>query len=107
MIQAQVSIDRVNKYLNSPEINPNIVTNREEGAPPVLEKINLEVERKQLVAVVGQVGSGKSSLLSAIINDLTKTVLNAEINVAGDISYVPQQAWMQNSSLRQNIMFGS
>ena len=123
MIQAQVSIDRVNKYLNSPEINPNIVTNREEGetvvrisngsftweegSPPVLEKINLEVERKQLVAVVGQVGSGKSSLLSALINDLTKTVLNAEINVAGDLSYVPQQAWMQNTSLRQNITFGA
>ena len=123
MIQAQVSIDRVNKYLNSPEINPNIVTNREEGetvvrisngsftweegSPPVLEKINLEVERGQLVAVVGQVGSGKSSLLSTLINDLTKTVLNAEINVAGDVSYVPQQAWMQNTSLRQNIIFGA
>ena len=123
MIQAQVSIDRVNKYLNSPEINPNIVTNREEGetvvrisngsftweegSPPVLEKINLAVERRQLVAVVGQVGSGKSSLLSALINDLTKTVLNAEINVAGGISYVPQQAWMQNTSLRRNITFGT
>ena len=122
MIQAQVSIDRVNKYLNSTEINRNMVTNNEEGdtvlrisngsftwdegSPPVLEKINLEVQRNQLVAVVGQVGSGKSSLLSAVINDLTKTVLNAEINVNGSISYVPQQAWMQNATLRHNIMFG-
>ena len=122
MIQAQVSIDRLNNYLNAPECNPNAVTNREEGdtvirvsngtfsweegSTSVLKKINLEVRRKELVAIVGQVGSGKSSLLSSIINEMNKTVFNAEVNVNGNISYVPQQGWMQNTSLQSNITFG-
>ena len=122
MIQAQVSIDRLNTYLNASESNPNAITNNEEGdtvirvtngtfawedgAPPVLENINMEIKRNQLVAVVGQVGSGKSSLLSAMINELSKSVFNAEINVNGKISYVPQQGWMQNASLQYNITFG-
>ena len=108
--------------MNAPECNPNAVTNRdegdtvirvsngtfswEEGSTSVLKKINLEVRRKELVAIVGQVGSGKSSLLSSIINEMNKTVFNAEVNVNGNISYVPQQGWMQNTSLQSNITFG-
>ena len=122
IIQAQVSIDRLNKYLNSPEINPNGVSNNDEGSkviritngtftwdegsPPVLENINLEVERNQLIAVVGQVGSGKSSLISAMINELSKSTFHSEINVNGRVSYVPQQGWMQNATLQYNITFG-
>ena len=122
MIQAQVSIDRLNRYLNANEINPNGVTKKDEGetvirisngtfswdesSPTVLQKINLEVKKNQLVAVVGQVGSGKSSLLSSMINELNKTVYHAEVNVNGSISYVPQQGWMQNTTLQENITFG-
>lgn len=122
MIQAQVSIDRLNRYLNAHEISPTAVTKKDEGetvirisngtfswdesSPPVLQKINLEVKKNQLLAVVGQVGSGKSSLLSAMINELKKTVYHAEVNVNGSISYVPQQGWMQNTTLQGNITFG-
>ena len=59
----------------------------EDGALPVLQDINMEIKRNQLVAVVGQVGSGKTSLLSAMINELSKSVSNAEINVNGKISF--------------------
>ena len=57
------------------------------------------------MAVVGQVGAGKSSLLSALLGDLEKTTGN--INIGGSIAYVPQQAWIQNTTLRQNILFTS
>lgn len=71
---------------------------------PVLKNINFEVKTGQLVAVVGQVGSGKSSLISAILGEMDK--LSGRVNTKGKISYVPQQAWIQNVNLRNNILFG-
>jgi ABC-type bacteriocin/lantibiotic exporter with double-glycine peptidase domain len=54
--------------------------------------------------VCGNVGSGKSSLLNGIIGEMTK--LKGSINVNGTVAYVPQQAWMQNATLKNNILFG-
>lgn len=57
-----------------------------------------------LVAVVGHVGSGKSSLLSALLGEMDK--LEGTVAVKGSVAYVPQQAWIQNATLKDNIMFG-
>ena len=57
-----------------------------------------------MVAVVGQVGSGKSSFLSAILGEMNK--LTGRINVSGSLSYTPQQPWIQNATIRDNILFG-
>lgn len=57
-----------------------------------------------LVAVVGTVGSGKSSLLSALLGDMIR--VKGYANIRGKIAYVPQQAWMQNATLKNNILFG-
>jgi ATP-binding cassette, subfamily C (CFTR/MRP), member 1 len=54
--------------------------------------------------VVGQVGSGKSSLLSSLFGEMHK--FSGRINVNGSVAYVPQQAWIQNTTLRKNILFG-
>ena len=74
--------------------------------PVQLRDLNWKVEHGQLVAVVGIVGSGKSSLLSALLGDMQR--VEGEANVNGDekIAYVPQQAWMQNTTLQNNILFG-
>ena len=56
------------------------------------------------MAVVGTVGSGKSSLLSALLGDMIR--VRGEANIEGKIAYVPQQAWMQNATLKNNILFG-
>ena len=56
------------------------------------------------MAVVGTVGSGKSSLLSALLGDMIR--VRGEANIEGKIAYVPQQAWMQNTTLQNNILFG-
>ena len=53
---------------------------------------------------MGQVGSGKSSLLSAMLGEMIR--LNGCINTRGRIAYVPQQAWMQNATLQNNVLFG-
>ncbi|KAG0364528.1 hypothetical protein BGZ54_007412 [Gamsiella multidivaricata] len=83
------------------------VANRNNGQPPrpVLQKISLAVREKTITAIVGRVGQGKSSLLSAIIGEMYK--LEGSISIRGRIAYVPQQAWILNATLRDNILFGN
>uniref|UniRef100_A0A665WVS5 ATP-binding cassette, sub-family C (CFTR/MRP), member 3 n=1 Tax=Echeneis naucrates TaxID=173247 RepID=A0A665WVS5_ECHNA len=57
-----------------------------------------------LLAVVGHVGCGKSSLISALLGETEK--LEGEVSIRGSVAYVPQQAWIQNATLRDNILFG-
>lgn len=66
--------------------------------------INLNVGSGQLVAVVGQVGAGKSSLISAMLGDIEK--FRGSVTLQGSVAYVSQQAWIQNATLRENILFG-
>ncbi|KAK7071356.1 Canalicular multispecific organic anion transporter 1 [Halocaridina rubra] len=66
--------------------------------------VNLRVQRGTFVAVVGAVGSGKSSLISALLGEMRKENGNVVIN--GSIAYVSQQAWLQNSTIRDNITWG-
>ena len=57
-----------------------------------------------MVQVVGKVGSGKSSLLSAILGEMHK-LDDGKINKFGSTAYVPQQAWIQNATVKNNILF--
>lgn len=70
----------------------------------VLKNINLQVEKGKCVAVVGTVGSGKSSLVSALLGEMDK--ISGRVNTVGKVAYVPQQAWIQNATLQDNILFG-
>uniref|UniRef100_A0A9J7Z576 ATP-binding cassette sub-family C member 5 n=2 Tax=Cyprinus carpio TaxID=7962 RepID=A0A9J7Z576_CYPCA len=58
----------------------------------------------KLVGVCGSVGSGKTSLISSILGQMT--LLEGTIAVNGDFAYVAQQAWILNASFRDNILFG-
>lgn len=71
---------------------------------PILKDINLEIKKGFLVAVVGSVGAGKSSLISAMLGEMEK--LSGSVNLNGRLAYIPQQAWIQNCSLRDNVLFG-
>ncbi|TMS00880.1 Multidrug resistance-associated protein 6, partial [Larimichthys crocea] len=71
---------------------------------PCLQRINIRVKTGSLVAVVGHVGSGKSSLLSAMLGEMEKR--SGFVSIKGSVAYVPQQAWIQNASLKDNILFG-
>uniref|UniRef100_A0A8C2XHS4 ATP-binding cassette sub-family C member 5 n=1 Tax=Cyclopterus lumpus TaxID=8103 RepID=A0A8C2XHS4_CYCLU len=58
-----------------------------------------------LVGICGGVGSGKSSLLSALLGQMT--LLEGNVAVSGGFAYVAQQAWILNDSLKENILFGN
>jgi ABC-type transport system involved in cytochrome bd biosynthesis fused ATPase/permease subunit len=53
---------------------------------------------------VGTVGAGKTSILAAILGEMTK--VEGQVAVKGSIAYVPQTAWVLNATLKQNILFG-
>ncbi|KAG1708710.1 hypothetical protein DVH05_022336 [Phytophthora capsici] len=68
-----------------------------------LEGVNLEVERGALVMIVGKVGSGKSSLLSALLGEMPRT--SGVLEIGGRVAYVSQDTWIRNATLRENILF--
>ena len=72
--------------------------------PFKLTDMNLKFGRNELVAVIGSVGSGKSSLLAAMAGDMRKT--SGEIVFGAERAFCPQYAWIQNATVRENILFG-
>lgn len=75
--------------------------------PPLhktLHRIELRIRRGALVGICGGVGSGKSSLLCALLGQMT--LLEGNVAVGGGFAYVAQQAWILNDSLKENILFG-
>uniref|UniRef100_A0A665WA58 ATP-binding cassette sub-family C member 5 n=1 Tax=Echeneis naucrates TaxID=173247 RepID=A0A665WA58_ECHNA len=76
--------------------------------PPLhktLHRIDLRIKRGSLVGICGGVGSGKSSLLSALLGQMT--LLEGNVAASGGFAYVSQQAWILNDSLKENILFGN
>lgn len=69
-----------------------------------LEGINITIERGSLVMIVGPVGSGKSSLIAAILNEMP--LIFGRISISGSRAICPQTSWIQNASIRENIVFG-
>lgn len=70
-----------------------------------LKNINLTFKSNELIAIVGSVGSGKSTLISSILGE-TILVDGDPCSVDGSIAYCNQTPWIQNLSLRQNVLFG-
>ncbi|XP_031554599.1 multidrug resistance-associated protein 4-like isoform X2 [Actinia tenebrosa] len=126
MNEGRVSIERIQKLLSMDELHSHglittklrpkpeqcgVVTEEikaswnEEISRPTLNNISFKISQGELLAVVGSVGAGKSSLLMAILGELP--LIEGTINVKGKIAYSSQQAWIYNGSLRNNIIFGN
>ncbi|OAD00212.1 hypothetical protein MUCCIDRAFT_166009 [Mucor lusitanicus CBS 277.49] len=129
IIEASVSLYRIEDYLSSEEIDTSAITredfrkmpNWNPSVPLVelananfkwnkqdnfnnLNNINIALKKGTLAAVVGRVGSGKSTLVSSILGDTVK--VSGQVTLRGSIAYVPQQPWIMNATLRDNITFG-
>lgn len=120
LIQGRVSVERISRYLSEKELDIQSICRDKTSSyqvslrrcsfswdqedEPILKSISLDVAEGSLVAVVGPVGSGKSSFVSALLGEMKK--LEGDINVKGKVAYVPQQPWMQNATLKHNVLFG-
>lgn len=69
-----------------------------------LSGINLEIKPGSVVAVIGLTGSGKSSLIQAILGELKAN--SGQLQVNGSLSYTSQESWLFSGTVRQNILFG-
>ncbi|GFY92067.1 multidrug resistance-associated protein 9 [Actinidia rufa] len=122
--QAKVSAERLASYLQEDEIDANAVefvpkdetefevdinggtfSWDEESTCPTLRGIRLQVKSGMKVAICGTVGSGKSSLLSCILGEMTK--LTGTVKIVGTKAYVPQSPWILSGNVRDNILFGN
>ncbi|KAF9898957.1 Multidrug resistance-associated protein 1, partial [Linnemannia zychae] len=88
---------------NEPLLNKKPVV-QEVDYSPTLTNINLSIAKGSLTAVVGRVGQGKTSLLSALIGEMYKR--QGSVRICGHVAYTAQQPWIVNMSLRDNITFG-
>jgi ATP-binding cassette subfamily C (CFTR/MRP) protein 4 len=70
-----------------------------------LVNINCHVVPGELLIVVGSVGAGKTCLLYAILNEITKVKGSCRVN--GSISYAHQGNWCIGSTIKQNILMGA
>ncbi|KUJ15569.1 ABC transporter family protein [Mollisia scopiformis] len=85
----------------TPDDTSTLVEDRE---PFKLQNMNFTIGRNELVAVIGGVGSGKSSLLAALAGDMRRT--RGEMTMGASRAFCPQYAWIQNASVKENILFG-
>ncbi|XP_064405656.1 multidrug resistance-associated protein 1-like [Halichondria panicea] len=125
LVQVVVSVKRLRTFLENDELDPNTITWREdpaigkessvamsdgtfswddEGSKATLSGVDFDVKAGELVAVVGHVGAGKSSLIQALLGEMDKT--QGQVSVKGQVAYVSQQAWIQNATVKDNILFG-
>ncbi|KVH91800.1 AAA+ ATPase domain-containing protein [Cynara cardunculus var. scolymus] len=102
-IEARVALTRIIKFLEAPElqrelkkhgnvenksviIESEVISWTDDSSKPTLAHVNLEILTGEKVAICGEVGSGKSTLVSAILGET---------------------AWIQTGTIQENILFGS
>jgi len=79
-----------------------------EGEKLILKDLNLEIKKGSFVAILGDVGSGKSSFLFSLAGEMkVPDNISPEIIVNGNVSHVPQQSWILNATVKKNIIFGN
>eukprot|EP00388_Colpodella_angusta_P016658 GDKJ01041259.1.p1 GENE.GDKJ01041259.1~~GDKJ01041259.1.p1 ORF type:complete len:1962 (-),score=460.30 GDKJ01041259.1:397-5697(-) len=81
------------------EYGPN-----EPSGAPLLTDLNFSVHAGELLVVLGKTGEGKSSVVSALLGEMR--VVRGSCKVKGSVAYAAQQAWIQQTSLRNNVLFG-
>ncbi|OLY85174.1 ATP-dependent bile acid permease [Smittium mucronatum] len=121
-----------NKSVPENHFNTDSITQTPQSAPNLavntnsfyLKNISIDFVLGKLNLIAGPIGSGKSSLLSALVGEMF--LLDGKLNVPhsqnssfinspnpntdliniDSIGYVPQEAWLRNGSVRDNILFG-
>lgn len=72
--------------------------------PFKIHDLNINIAKGEFLGVVGTVGSGKTSFLASLAGEMRK--VNGDAIIGGSIAYCPQNAWIQNATVEDNITFG-
>ncbi|XP_055020441.1 ATP-binding cassette sub-family C member 4-like isoform X2 [Boleophthalmus pectinirostris] len=123
LFESRVSVRRIQEFLQLDEIRQvNAVLHEEDEKSasvdiqdltcywdksldaPTLQNVSLNLSSNQLLAVIGPVGAGKSSLLSSILGELPNE--KGMMKVTGQLTYASQQPWVFPGTIRSNILFG-
>lgn len=128
LVEAQVSLERMHKFLHGDDLQADAVIKlpatskvgdlaveidnasflygkpKSDTTKPALSSINLTARKGHLDCIVGKVGSGKSSVIQAILGDLYK--VQGTVKIYGNVAYVAQVPWIMNGSVKDNILFG-
>ena len=127
VVQFIVSFKRVGEFLMLDELDPKAVekksamkysdfpirvingtfqwkkTEKEgDSSQMKIENLNLQIAKGSLVAVVGEIGSGKSSILAALLGEMDKR--GGRVILSGSVAHVPQTPWILNKTIKENIM---
>lgn len=71
---------------------------------PYVREIDLGVRRGEFIAIVGAVGSGKTALIRSLLGNMN---ISGSVQMNTSVGFVEQEPWIQNMTLRDNILFGS
>jgi len=126
LTDARILLKGIEKVLETPEIGEvvfeapqdkqnavefyqyNANWNRVEGnnktSEWTLNQINLDIKKGSLNALVGSVGSGKTSLLMAFTGEMPSTT--GQLRYSGNIAYVEQEPTIFAGTFRENVCFG-
>ncbi|OWB72623.1 hypothetical protein B5S31_g2340 [[Candida] boidinii] len=142
VIQSKVSLDRVEEFLdeedstkyeqlyhpkspNAPLIgfrDASFTWNKDAESEFKLKNINIDFKVSKLNIIVGATGSGKTSLLLALLGEMDKLsgevylngitprdelVPNPATGLTESVAYCAQSAWLLNDTIRENILFAS
>lgn len=119
-INILVSAERITKFLQSDKIDLEAPVNVVDKAvkidnvsfsyeleKPILKNLSLELNEGESLAVLGAVGSGKSTLINLLLTEVQPTSGQIGFSKAQlSRAYVPQDAYIFNGTLRDNIIFG-
>ena len=81
------------KETRGPEKNKVSTSKKLENKVFKIQKTSLKIPKGRIVAIVGPVGSGKSSLLQGLIGEMRRE--SGSVRFCGSVSYCPQNAWIQ------------
>ncbi|KAL1783970.1 multidrug resistance-associated protein 9 isoform X1 [Sigmodon hispidus] len=97
---------RLEQYNEQSPSAPEVASlDSQSGSPKsVLHNISFVVRKGKVLGICGNVGSGKSSLISALLGQMQ--LQKGVVAVNGPLAYVSQQAWIFHGNVRENILFG-
>ncbi|KAJ4390767.1 hypothetical protein N0V93_004365 [Gnomoniopsis smithogilvyi] len=115
LMNAKISIERLDRYFNStkplikypegPLCIKDATFRRTQSADFVLEDVSIDFVEGGLNTIQGASGSGKTTLLLAILGETIKEA--GEVTRAEDVAFSSQTPWLQNETIKNNILFSS